>query len=186
MSPINLTNHFLIAMPTLADPNFSQTVTYVCSHGDDGAMGIIINRPLNFGLGEILSQMQLQATDESIGHMPVYQGGPVQRDRGFVLFRPGASWNSSIQVTEDVGVATSRDILEAISKGEGPRETLIALGYAGWAGGQLEQEMLDNAWLSIPANEDIIFRVPPQERWHRAAALLGINIDTIAHDAGHA
>jgi putative transcriptional regulator len=186
MAPINLTHHFLIAMPSLADPNFSQTVTYVCSHTAEGAMGIVINRPLNFGLGEVLAQMQMEPSEERIGNLPVYQGGPVQRDRGFVLFRPSGQWGSSIQITEDVGVATSRDILEAISRGEGPADSLVALGYAGWAGGQLEQEMLDNAWLSSPADEDVIFNTPPQQRWHRAAALLGINIDTITHDAGHA
>jgi putative transcriptional regulator len=186
MTAINLTNHFLIAMPSMADPNFSQTVTYVCSHGEEGAMGIVINRPLGFGLGEVLSQMQVSPTDDRINNLPVYQGGPVQPDRGFVLFRPLGSWGSSVQVSDDVGVATSRDILEAIARGEGPANTLVALGYAGWASGQLEQEMLDNAWLSSPADEDVIFTVPPQQRWQRAAALLGININTIAHDAGHA
>jgi putative transcriptional regulator len=110
----------------------------------------------------------------------------VQPDRGFVLFRPLGNWGSSVQVSDDVGVATSRDILEAIARGEGPADTLVALGYAGWASGQLEQEMLDNAWLSSPADEDVIFTVPPPQRWLRAAALLGININTIAHDAGHA
>ena len=149
-------------------------------------MGIVINRPLNFGLGEVLSQMQMQPVDARINDITVYQGGPVQRDRGFVIHRPSGHWNSSMQVSRNVGVATSRDILEAISRGEGPEEALIALGYAGWAGGQLEQELLDNAWLSIPAEEDIMFKVPPQERWHRAAALLGIDIDAISYDAGHA
>ena len=149
-------------------------------------MGIVINRPLAFGLGEVLSQMKLVPTDASVNAMPVYQGGPVQPDRGFVLFRPTQAWTSSIQITPDVGVATSRDILEAISRGEGPGESLVALGYAGWASGQLEQEMLDNAWLSSPADEDIIFKTPSQDRWQRAAALLGIDIGTIAHEAGHA
>lgn len=186
MAAINLTNHFLIAMPSMTDPNFSQTVTYICSHGEDGAMGIVINRPLGFGLGEVLSQMHVAPTDERASHLPVFQGGPVQTDRGFVLHRPLGTWTSSVPISDDVGVATSRDILEAIARGEGPANTLIALGYAGWASGQLEQEMLANAWLSSPADEDVIFTVPPQQRWQRAAALLGININTIAHDAGHA
>ncbi|MGQ0656547.1 MAG: YqgE/AlgH family protein [Chromatiales bacterium] len=186
MRSMNLTNHFLIAMPSLADPNFSHTVTYMCAHSEEGAMGIVINRPLSFGLGEVLSQMQMQATHPRINDIPVFQGGPVQRDRGFILFRPNTQWGSSLEVGGEVGVATSRDILEAISRGEGPSDTLVALGYAGWSAGQLEQEILDNAWLSSPANEQILFKVPPQDRWRRAAALLGINIDAMSPEAGHA
>lgn len=183
---MNLTNQFLIAMPSLADPNFSHTVTYICAHSEEGAMGIVINRPLSFGLGEVLSQMQMQAADPRINEIPVYQGGPVQKDRGFILFRPNAQWSSSLEIGGDVGVATSRDILEAISRGEGPSETLVALGYAGWSGGQLEQEILDNAWLLTPASEEIMFKVPPADRWRSAAALLGIDIGAMSSQAGHA
>lgn len=186
MRALNLTNHFLIAMPALADPNFTQTVTYICAHSEEGAMGIVINRPLNFGLGEVLAQMQLEAVDPRINDLPVYQGGPVQRERGFILYRPPGQWDSTLCVGGDVGVATSRDILEAISKGHGPKDTLVALGYAGWSPGQLEHELMENAWLSSPADEDILFTVPAQERWRSAAALLGVDIENLSNDAGHA
>ena len=182
----DLTNHFLIAMPSLEDPNFDHTVTYICAHNDEGAMGIVINRPLDFDLGEVLSQMDLETHDQRITDQPVYQGGPVQTDRGFVLHRPARDWNSTIKVTTDIGVSTSRDILEAISDGAGPSENLIALGYAGWAGGQLEAEMAQNSWLSGPADLDIIFDTPAAHRWQCAANLLGIDIGSISHDVGHA
>jgi putative transcriptional regulator len=183
---MNLTNHFLVAMPALDDPNFSQTVTYICAHGEEGAMGIVINRPLNFSLGEVLSQMHMEAVDPGINDLPVFQGGPVQRDRGFILYRPASEWDSTIQIGGDIGVATSRDILEAISKGRGPQDTLVALGYAGWAPGQIEREMLDNAWLSLPADEGILFQTAPQDRWRSAVALMGVDIGHLSHEAGHA
>ncbi|MGR8921725.1 MAG: YqgE/AlgH family protein [Gammaproteobacteria bacterium] len=182
----DLTNHFLIAMPTLADPNFVQTVTYICAHNDEGAMGIVINRPLELDLGEVLSQMELVSDDPDITARPVYQGGPVHTDRGFVLHRPAQDWNSTIRVTDDVGVSTSRDILEAIAGGGGPDDTLVALGYAGWGAGQLEQEMAQNAWLSGPADHAIIFRTPAEQRWQEAADLIGVDLGAISHDVGHA
>ena len=186
MAPLNLTNQFLIAMPSLADPNFVHTVTYICAHSEDGAMGIVINRPLNIGLGEVLAQMKMEATVPDINERPVFHGGPVQRDRGFIIYRPASSWDSSLQVSDEVAVATSRDILEAISCGEGPQDTLVALGYAGWSAGQLEQEMLDNAWLSTPANDNILFRLPAPDRWRSAVALLGIDLDNLSSEIGHA
>jgi putative transcriptional regulator len=182
----NLTNHFLIAMPTLADPNFSRTVTYICAHNDEGAMGIVINRPLELALGEVLSQMDLKSTIPDVNRLPVYLGGPVHTDRGFVIHRPASEWNSTIAISADVAVSTSRDILEAISHGSGPRDTLIALGYAGWAAGQLEHEMAQNAWLSGPADIEIIFNIPAARRWQRAADLIGIDLSAISHDVGHA
>ncbi|MGB1882907.1 MAG: YqgE/AlgH family protein [Gammaproteobacteria bacterium] len=182
----DLTNHFLIAMPSLADPNFEHTVTYICAHSEDGAMGIVINRPLEFDLGEVLTQMDLCADDRAITDQPVYQGGPVQTDRGFVLHRPAVEWDSTIKVTTDIGVSTSRDILEAISGGEGPDESLVALGYAGWGAGQLETEMAQNAWLSGPADLDIIFETPVARRWQHAAQLLGVNMAAMSNDIGHA
>tara|TARA_Y100001934_G_scaffold249423_1_gene310829 strand:+ start:98 stop:655 length:558 start_codon:yes stop_codon:yes gene_type:complete len=182
----DLTNHFLIAMPSLADPNFEHTVTYICAHSEDGAMGIVINRPLEFDLGEVLTQMDLRADDRAITDRPVYQGGPVQTDRGFVLHRPAVEWDSTIKVTTDIGVSTSRDILEAISGGGGPDESLVALGYAGWGAGQLETEMAQNAWLSGPADLDIIFETPVARRWQHAAQLLGVNMTAMSNDIGHA
>lgn len=186
MEPLNLTNQFLIAMPTLQDPNFAHTVTYICAHNDEGAMGIVINRPMNIDLGEVLEQMDLAAKDPRINDRMVYQGGPVQRDRGFILHRPPGDWDSTISVGEDLGVATSRDILAAIAGGEGPRDTLIALGYAGWGAGQLEREMVDNAWLTGPVDYDIIFNVPSELRWQQAAALLGVDIEHLSNQVGHA
>jgi putative transcriptional regulator len=182
----NLTNQFLIAMPGLMDPNFYQTVTYVCAHNEDGAMGIVINRPLDLALGDVLSQMNLKAVNSEVNSMPVYQGGPVQTDRGFVLHHPDSEWQSSINVSDEIGVTTSRDILQAIAEGRGPRYSLIALGYAGWAAGQLEQEIKENAWLSGPADTSIIFRTPSERRWESAARMLGVDLSKLSTDIGHA
>jgi putative transcriptional regulator len=186
MNSLDLTNHFLIAMPTLVDPNFHQTVTYICAHNEEGAMGIVINRPMQIDLGAVLSQMDMTPTSSAIKQQPVYEGGPVQQDRGFILHRPAGQWNSSIEVTRDVAVSTSRDILEAVARGDGPCDLLVALGYAGWAAGQLEREISENAWLSGPADLQIMFRTPPTARWRAAARLLGVNLDRISHQVGHA
>ena len=184
---MNLTNNFLIAMPTLNDPNFSRTVTYLCSHDDSGAMGIVVNRPLDMTLGEVLEQMGIDASDEEAKAIPVVQGGPVLPERGFVLHRPAAQWDAVLEVEESgLAVATSRDILGAIATGEGPDDVVVALGYAGWAAGQLEQELGDNAWLSGPADQSIIFELPYEERWESAARLLGVDLERMSGQAGHA
>ena len=183
---LDLTNHFLIAMPSLHDPNFSQTVTYVCAHSEEGAMGIVINRPLEVELNEVLSQLDLDTNDPIISGLPVYEGGPVHKDRGFVIHRPTSDWNSTINVNDEIGVSTSRDILEAISRGGGPDETLVALGYAGWSAGQLEDEIGRNSWLALPANSEIIFNTPAEFRWQQAAQTIGIDLATMSHDIGHA
>ncbi|EGV17493.1 YqgE/AlgH family protein [Thiocapsa marina] len=182
----SLTNHFLIAMPGLQDPNFSRTVTYVCEHTDQGAMGIVINRPLDVRLGELLEQLEIVALRPSATQIPVYQGGPVQTDRGFVLHTAGPTFDSTLSITSDISVTTSRDVLEAIASGEGPDQTLVALGYAGWGSGQLEQEMSANAWLSGPASQEIIFRMDPSARWLAAAQLLGVDLNLLSGEAGHA
>lgn len=181
-----LTNHFLIAMPGLQDPNFARTVTYVCEHSDQGAMGIVINRPLDVALGELLDQLQIPTSRPEARGLPVFQGGPVQTDRGFVLHTAGLTFDSTLSITPDICVTTSRDVLEAIANGEGPTQTLIALGYAGWGGGQLEQEMISNAWLNGPASDDIIFRIDPAARWMAAAQLLGVDLNLLSGEAGHA
>lgn len=186
MQSTNLTSHFLIAMPALADPNFQQTVTFICAHNEEGAMGIVINRQLDLALGEVLSQMDLQPVNETIERRHVYHGGPVQTDRGFILHTPEKTWESSIQISDGISVTTSRDILEAIANDEGPQSSLVALGYAGWGAGQLEQEIGDNAWLSGPADTGIIFNTPCEQRWQTAAALLGVDIQTLSSDIGHA
>jgi putative transcriptional regulator len=186
MQSFNLTNHFLIAMPQLADPNFARSVTYICVHNAEGAMGIVVNRPLEMALGEVLSQVDLKSVSTAIAERQVYRGGPVQTDRGFVLHRPPQAWQSSISVTPQVAVCTSRDILEAIARGDEPHDALVALGYAAWSAGQLEAEIAENAWLSGPADLDIVFKAPAEQRWQRAAALLGIDVHHISHDVGHA
>ncbi len=186
MQASNFTDQFLIAMPSLRDPNFSQTVTYICAHNEDGAMGLVINRPANCDLGEILAQMEMKPDDQSISKIPVYQGGPVHTDRGFVLHEPNDEWDSSINVSEFLNVTTSRDILHAIAESAGPRNYLIALGYAGWSAGQLEEEIKENAWLNVSADLDIIFNTPCELRWSSATALLGIDHYQISTGIGHA
>ena len=190
MESSNLTNRFLIAMPTLADPNFHHTVTYICAHNEEGAMGIVINRRLDLEFGEIIEQLNLQERDDGRGRaarrMPIYHGGPVQIDRGFVLHRPDEEWSSSIRISPELGMTTSRDILEAIAAGKGPEHSLIALGYAGWGSGQLERELKENAWLSAPVDADIIFATPCEKRWDSATALLGFDSHQISPQVGHA
>jgi putative transcriptional regulator len=181
-----LTNHFLIAMPGLQDPNFSRTVTYVCEHSEQGAMGIVINRPMEIRLSEILDQLDIATSDQKALDTLVYLGGPVQPDRGFVLHSSEDRYDSTLSITPEIAVTTSRDVLEAIAHGRGPRRMLFALGYAGWGGGQLEDEMSANAWLSGPADEDIIFGLPAGERWRAAAHLLGVDMNLLSGEAGHA
>ncbi len=180
------TNHFLIAMPNLADPNFFHSVTYICEHSPDGALGIVINRPLDLTLMEVLEHMHIAPETIDLGPGTVYLGGPVQPERGFVLHRPPRRWDSTLQITPSLAVTTSKDILEAIAKGQGPERALVALGYAGWGPGQLEQEMADNAWLSGPADESIIFDIEPEKRWEAAAAAMGVDLSRLSSDVGHA
>ncbi|MBK7252000.1 MAG: YqgE/AlgH family protein [Gammaproteobacteria bacterium] len=186
MSGTSLTNHLLIAMPSLADPNFAQTVTIICEHSDKGALGIVVNKPLPMRLADVLSQMKLEPSSTSIAAQAVLRGGPVHGDRGFVLHRPGGAWDSSHQVSDQIQVTTSRDVLAAMARGEGPESAVIALGYAGWEAGQLERELLDNAWLSLPLDERVVFELPFEERWHAAWRIAGIDVARLSHIAGHA
>lgn len=186
MSGSSLTNHLLIAMPSLLDPNFVHTVTLVCEHSEKGALGIVLNKPLPMTLSDVLSQMQLEASSEQIAAQPVLRGGPVHGDRGFVLHRPGGEWDSSHQVSASVQVTTSRDVLAAMARGEGPANAFIALGYAGWEAGQLEREILDNAWLAVPLDERVVFELPFEERWHAAWRIAGIDVAKLSLVAGHA
>jgi putative transcriptional regulator len=186
MSGEFLNNQFLIAMPGMSDPNFAQTVTLVCEHGPQGALGIVINRPLTMTLGEVFAQLGLDATRSRVNESPVLQGGPVQTDRGFVLHSPGRSWDSTLAFSERLHLTTSRDILDALARGEGPEQAVVALGYAGWDAGQLEAEMAQNAWLTVPADERLLFDTPATERWQAAGRLLGVNLLHLSSDAGHA
>ena len=182
----SLSNHFLIAMPALDDPNFHHTTTFICEHDEDGALGVVINRPLNMRLAEILKYMDIDPGSEEISATPVYMGGPVQSDRGFVLHEPTGDWEATLKVTDTIGITSSRDILQAIAAGEGPERAIVTLGYAGWGAGQLEQELADNTWLSGPASSKIVFDTPSEQRWEAAAALLGIDLNLLSSDAGHA
>lgn len=185
--PSYLGNQLLIAMPSLADPNFAQTVTLVCEHSEHGALGIILNRPLDMRLGEILDQLSLPSQDPMVAAIPVLRGGPVQPDRGFVLHRPtGRAWDSTLAVSDTLHVTTSRDILESMARGDGPEEASMALGYAGWDAGQLEEEVRQNSWLTAPCDDSIVFSLPFEQRWNAAARLLGVDLSRISHLSGRA
>lgn len=181
-----LTDNFLIAMPGLNDPNFAQTLTYICEHSADGALGIIVNRPTKIRLSDILEQMELKHPVQPQWDVPIYAGGPVGNERGFVIHTGPDKYNTTLQVTEQIHITTSRDILLAISLGEGPAEYLVALGYAGWGAGQLEQEIRDNAWLCVKANKRLLFHTPAEQRLAAAAGLLGIELASLTGDMGHA
>jgi putative transcriptional regulator len=186
MEQVSLANHFLIAMPSLADANFARSVTLICEHSDAGAMGIVINRLTDLRLGDIFEQMKIVADRKTPIGTSVYLGGPVQNNRGFVLHEPLGDWESTLSVTDKFGVSTSRDILEAIAQSRGPEKFLVALGYAGWGAGQLEREISENSWLSGPANRDVIFDLPAEQRWKAAAQLVGVDLTTLSGEAGHA
>ena len=181
-----LSGQFLIAMPNLADPNFFHTVTYMCEHSAAGAMGLIINRPTDLTLGELAEQLDIEISETEMMHTPIYQGGPVQTDRGFVLHQPLGEWDNSMPVTADISLTMSQDILEAIGQGLGPDKYLIMLGYAGWGEGQLEEELLANAWLNGPADIETIFDTSVDDRWQAAASSLGIELTQLSSDVGHA
>ena len=181
-----LANQLLIAMPGMEDPNFSSTVTLICEHNDDGALGIVINRPLTLKLGGLFEQLELTEADTETADHPVLMGGPVGPERGFVLHQPSGSFENSLAVSSEICLTLSRDIIDAMAAGSGPDKTLVALGYAGWQAGQLEDEMLANSWLTVPATPNIVFDLPFGERWQAAAQTLGIDISQMAPDAGHA
>lgn len=180
-----LRNHFLIAMPALDDPNFSRTVIYICEHNADGALGIVINRPSTLTVGDLLGHMEITAQPPA-NEAPVYVGGPVQRERGFVLHPGDREWESSLRVGPGIAITTSRDVLEALGRGDGPGHALVALGYAGWGAGQLEREMRENAWLSGPADPAVVFERGNDERWQAAAALLGVDVARLSSLSGRA
>ncbi|MEQ1914085.1 MAG: YqgE/AlgH family protein [Sideroxydans sp.] len=186
MSSMNLTNHFLIAMPAMTDPFFAKSLTYVCEHNDEGAMGIVVNRPISLNLSELFAQINMPLTQTELEDMPVHFGGPVQTDRGFVLHNAGGQWQSTLKVNDKIELTTSKDILQAVGEGSGPSNLLITLGYAGWAEGQLEQELAANAWLSVPATEHILFDLPAEEKLTAAMALLGVDFASLSEEAGHA
>ena len=187
----SLTNHFIIAMPSLNDPNFEQSVSYICEHNNEGAMGVVINKPTNLTFAELCEQLDIEITDNDTENYPIYDGGPVEVDRGFILHTPVGDWESTLEVTKDIGLTMSQDIIEAIANGYSsdnnpPKHFIIALGYAGWSEDQIEDEIAANTWLNVPATDEILFRTPTENRWTAAAASLGINLQTISSDIGHA
>jgi putative transcriptional regulator len=186
---MNLEGHFLISMPAMQDPNFAGCVVYVCEHNEKGALGLVINRPTELTVNKLFEKIDLKLEIELIGRAPVYYGGPVQTDRGFVLHTPAEKdkkFSSSLQVEESLALTTSKDVLEAMSRGEGPLQTLITLGYSGWDKGQLEHEIAQNAWLTVKADANIIFNVAAEERFARAMQLLGVDPTRIMPGSGHA
>jgi putative transcriptional regulator len=182
----SLQDHFLIAMPAMADPNFTESVTYVCKHDAEGAFGLVITRPSDLSLGEMLGQLAIDLKDRSVADRPVMHGGPVEPQRGFVLHRSEQSFEATLAVSADVKLTSSPDILASIGAGTGPEPALVALGYAGWGRGQLEIELSSNTWLTVPANPTIIFETPFEQRWIAALGLPGVDIRRITQYAGHA
>jgi putative transcriptional regulator len=183
--PGSLCDHFLIAMPSMQETSFSQSVTYICEHSERGAMGIVINNPMPMTLHEIFTQMNLNDSAQQ-GRKPILAGGPVQSERGFVLHSSDSEWHSTLKVSDFISLTASSDIITALAEGQGPPTFLIALGYAGWSQGQLEAEIAANSWLTVPANPDIMFNTPFEQRWTAAALALGINVNLISTTAGHA
>ena len=183
---MNLTQHFLIAMPNMADPNFARTLTFICEHNDQGALGVVINRPIEMNLQALLEQVSIQQEGDALKAVPIHFGGPVQVDRGFVLHSPVGEWQSTLTVGSEIGLTTSKDILQAVARGEGPGKILVTLGYAGWAPGQLEHELAQNAWLTVAAKPELIFDMPAEERLPAAMHLLGIDFASLSEQAGHA
>jgi putative transcriptional regulator len=186
MEDANFTDHFLIAMPNMTDPNFAGALTYICDHNPEGALGVVVNRPIDLSLEKLFEQIGMTLEDEHLKPQPAYFGGPVQVERGFVLHSPVGNWNSTLQVNDNIGLTTSKDILEATGHGDGPEQIIVALGYAGWGPGQLESEIKQNAWLTVPADPALIFGLPPEERFAAAMQLLGIDPSMLSDEAGHA
>lgn len=187
---LQLADHFLIAMPSMLDPIFGGTVVYVCEHHEGGALGMIVNRPTDMTMDVLFERLDLELEISPHGAAssgrPVMFGGPVQVERGFVLHAPQADYSSSLKVSDDVALTTSRDVLEAVAEGRGPERLLVTLGCAGWGAGQLEEEILRNGWLTVKADPGILFDTPIEERFSAAIHLLGINPTDLTGEAGHA
>lgn len=186
MTTLSLSNQFLIAMPTMQDPLFAKSVVYICEHGEHGAMGVIINKPSGIALAQLFEQINLPLEQVAERLDPVLFGGPVQPDRGFVLHSPIGNWQSTLTVTDDVALTTSKDVLMAVAEGDGPEHMLVTLGYAGWNEGQLEQEMADNTWINLDSDAHVLFGVPAEQRYAAAVALLGFDPALLSGQAGHA
>ena len=187
---LDLTDHFLIAMPSMLDPIFGGTVIYICEHNARGAMGMVINKPTDMTVAGLFDRIDLKLENipnsHPMGKYPVMFGGPVQDDRGFVLHAPSGKFTSTLKVTDDIAFTTSRDILEALAAGDAPERLMVSIGYSGWSAGQLEQEILANGWLTVAADKHILFDLPLEERFVAAMGLLGVDPLMLASVAGHA
>jgi putative transcriptional regulator len=181
-----LADQFLIAMPSLNESDFSGSVTYMCQHSEEGAFGVVINRHSSITVGEVMQQMNITDVCHEVKDLPVFDGGPVEPERGFILHEPIGEWDSTLKMTDSIALTTSRDILEAIAKNQGPQHFLIALGYAGWSARQLEKEIIDNAWLNVAADASILFETPVDQRSKAAAASLGVDLAVLTAQVGHA
>ncbi len=179
----NLGHHFLVASPYLEDPRFHGTVVYICEHSEQGALGLTVNRPLDIHLGEILEQLDMEGGELDL---PVFSGGPVQPERGFVLHKPDSNWQHTVLTSPDLALTTSRDILMAIGADEGPEQFLVCLGYAGWSEGQLEEELAGNAWLTCPATPELLFGTPWRTRYEAVLRHMGIDLNQLSESVGHA
>jgi putative transcriptional regulator len=186
MDNVNLTDNFLIAMPALEDPYFSNSLIYICEHNENGALGIIVNRPIDMNLAGLFDKIDIKLAAENLANLPVYFGGPVQLDRGFVLHRPIGKWQSTLAVNSEVGLTSSRDVLNSVGSAGLPAEIIVTLGYSGWDAGQLENELAQNSWLTVPARAEILFDLPPEERLPAAMQNLGISFTQLSDVAGHA
>jgi putative transcriptional regulator len=189
-TPINLTNQFLIAMPGMGGDTFERTVIYLCEHTENGALGLVINKPIDIKLKNLFEKVELNLDRGDISESPVFYGGPVQTERGFVLHEQldeeGGHYSSSLKIPGGLEMTTSKDVLEALSHGAGPKRILVTLGYSGWGAGQLEDEMVRNNWINVNAQTDIIFDTPVEQRYDKALSLLGIDVRMLSMDAGHA
>lgn len=170
----------------MTDPHFAKSLTFICEHNEQGALGVVVNRPIDMTLHALLKQIEISPIVDSARAVPVHFGGPVQIDRGFVLHAPAGAWQSTLKVSESIGLTTSKDILEAVARGEGPQHMIVTLGYAGWAPGQLEHELAQNAWLTVAADANILFEIPAERRYEAGLKLLGIDLAMLSDAAGHA
>lgn len=182
----NFSSQLLIALPALDDPNFSRSVALICQHDGDGAMGVVVNRASEYTLGEVMQQMNLELRDSTLGNRIVLNGGPVHPERGFVLHDGDRTWDSTLAIGGGLSLTTSRDILEAMAEGEGPAQVVVALGCAGWGAGQLEYELGENSWLTAPADNELLFALPLEQRWQAAGGRIGIDITRVTDYSGHA
>ncbi|WP_411850138.1 YqgE/AlgH family protein [Stenotrophomonas sp. LGBM10] len=181
----SLAHHLLVALPSLTDPTFARSVALICQHDDNGAMGVLVNQPSEYTLGEVLAQMEIPTEDGALRGQIVLNGGPVHPERGFVIHDDARPWDSSLNVGQGVFLTTSRDILEAMARGEGPRNALVTLGCAGWSEGQLESELAENSWLTVPADVELLFSTPLEQRWQGAASRIGVDLFRLTDYSGH-